>query len=99
MLNLTLSRIHSEYPGQYSTNQNAPFKSINSSLIGENIGSGPRKSFSIQPQLVIEQQSTVTCSHSLTSKLIKVIMPVVRKDVKLFMEELKERSSMVMHFH
>ena len=38
-----------------------------------------------------------TCSCSLTSKFMKAIMPVVEKDAKVFMEELKE-SSIVIHF-
>ena len=43
---------------------------------------------------VIAQQST---SRSLTSKLIKAIMSGVDKDVKVFMDELKERSHTQSH--
>ena len=46
---------------------------------------------------MIEQQSTVAYSRSLASKLIDVIMSAVEKDVKVFIEELKERA-MVMYF-
>ena len=46
---------------------------------------------------MIEQRSTVAHGRSLTVKLIKAIMSAVEKDVKVFMEELKE-SSVVMHF-
>ena len=56
---LNLSRIRSKCPGRCSTNQNAPFYSINSSLICENNGIGRRIISSVQPRLVIEQQSTV----------------------------------------
>ena len=62
-----------------------------------------QKFSSLQPRLVIEQQSiidiesTVARSCSFTSKFMKAIMPVVEKDAKAFMEKLKE-SSMVIHF-
>ena len=51
---------------------------------------------------MIEQQptaliSTVARSRSLTSKFMKSIMPVVEKDAKVFMEELKE-SSVIINF-
>ena len=59
MLNTSLSRIRSECPGRHSANQNASFLSISSSLIGENNGNGSCKSFSVQPRLVIGQQSAV----------------------------------------
>ena len=55
------------------------------------------ENFSVQPRLVMEQQPTVARSRSLTSKFMKAIMPVVEKDAKVFMEELKE-SSVVIHF-
>ena len=48
---------------------------------------------SVQPRLVIEQQSTVARGRSLTSKFMKAIVPVLEKDTKLFMEELKEYRS------
>ena len=51
----------------------------------------------VQPRLVIEQQSTVARGRSLTSKFMKAIMPVVEKDVKVLVEELKE-SFVVTHF-
>ena len=38
-----------------------------------------------------------TRGRSLTSKLMKAIIPVVEKDAKVFMEELKE-ISVVIHF-
>ena len=46
---------------------------------------------------MIEQQSIVACGRSLTFKLIEVIMSIVEKDVKVFMEESKE-SCVVLHF-
>ena len=46
---------------------------------------------------MIEQRSTVAHGRSLTAKLIKAITSAVEKDVKVFMEKLKE-SSVVMHF-
>ena len=46
---------------------------------------------------MIEQQSTVAHGRSLTSKFMKAIMPVVEKDAKVFMEELKE-SPVVIYF-
>ena len=55
------------------------------------------KFYSIQPRLVIEQQSTVARSRSLTSKFMKAITPVVEKNAQVFMEELNE-SSVVIHF-
>ena len=42
---------------------------------------------------MIEQQSTVARGRSLTSKFMKAIVPVLEKDTKLFMEELKEYRS------
>jgi len=50
---------------------------------------------SVQPRLVIGQQSTVLIptvarSRSLTSKFMHTIMPVVEKDGKVLMEELRE---------
>ena len=46
---------------------------------------------------MIEQQSVVARSFSLTNKLIKVIISAVEKDVKVFLEELRE-SAVVMYF-
>ena len=46
---------------------------------------------------MIEQQSIVARSCSLTNKLIKVTISAVEKDEKVFLEELKE-SSVVMYF-
>ena len=92
-----MPRRRSEHPGRCSNTQNAPFQSINSSLIGENNGIGRRNFSSVQPLLVIEQRSAVTLSRSFTSKFMKAIVPVVEKDAKVFMEELTE-SSLVIHF-
>jgi len=57
---------------------------------------------SVQPRLVIGQQSTVLIptvarSRSLTSQFMKSILPVVEKDAKVFVEELKD-SSVVIQF-
>ena len=56
---------------------------------------GLAQKFSLRPALVSDRATVNSCS--LTSTLIKAIRSAVDKDVKVFMEDLKE-SSIVMHF-
>ena len=53
-----------------------------------------QKFSSVQPRLVIEQQSTVARSRCITSKFKKAIMLLVEKDAKVVMEELKRAPSL-----
>jgi len=67
---------------------------INSSLVNLQKQSDWAQNFFQRPASVSDW---ATRGRSLTSKFMKAIMPVVEKDAKVFIEELKE-SSVVMHF-